>query len=44
MFRALSLLQIGGSVCAPLPKGMADRLHLARGDRVLATEIEGASC
>ena len=30
----------GGSVSATLPKDMAERLHLAAGDRVLGIETE----
>ena len=40
MMRDLKLRQVGGSVGATLPKDMADRLHLAAGDRVLAVETE----
>jgi len=36
----IKLRQVGGSVGATLPKGMADRLHLRPGDRVLALETE----
>jgi putative addiction module antidote len=38
--RELKLRQVGGSVGATIPKDMADRLHLAPGDRVLAVETE----
>ena len=38
MTREVKLRQAGGSVSATLPKGMADRLHLEAGDRVLAVE------
>jgi putative addiction module antidote len=38
--RELTLRQVGGSIGATLPKDMADRLHLAVGDRVLAVETE----
>lgn len=30
----------GGGIGATLPKGMAERLHLAVGDRVLAIETD----
>lgn len=40
MTRELKLRQMGGSVGATLPKDMADRLHLAAGDKVLAIETE----
>jgi putative addiction module antidote len=40
MVRQLTLRQVGGSIGATLPKDMADRLHLAPGDRVLAVETE----
>ena len=40
MVRELKLRQVGGSVGATLPKDMAERLHLAAGDRVLAVETE----
>ena len=40
MVRELKLRQVGGSVGATLPKDMADRLHLAAGDRVLAVETD----
>jgi putative addiction module antidote len=38
--RELKLRQMGGSVGATLPKDMAERLHLAAGDKVLAIETE----
>jgi putative addiction module antidote len=40
MQREITLRQVGGSIGATLPKDMADRLHLAAGDRVLAIETE----
>ena len=40
MTRGLKLRQAGGSIAATLPKDMADRLHLAAGDTVLAIETE----
>lgn len=40
MNRELKLRQMGGSVGATLPKDMAERLHLAAGDKVLAIETE----
>lgn len=40
MMKELTLRQAGGSIGATLPKDMADRLHLAPGDRVLAIETE----
>lgn len=40
MVRELTLRQVGGSIGATIPKDMADRLHLAVGDRVLAVETE----
>jgi putative addiction module antidote len=40
MTRGLKLRQAGGSISATLPKDMADRLHLAPGDTVLAIETE----
>jgi len=40
MVRELTLRQVGGSIGATLPKDMADRLHMAVGDRVLAVETE----
>jgi putative addiction module antidote len=40
MVKSLKLRQAGGSVSATLPKDMADRLHLAAGDRVLAVETD----
>ena len=36
--RELTLRQVGGSIGATIPKDMAERLHLAVGDRVLAVE------
>jgi putative addiction module antidote len=38
--RGLKLRQAGGSISATLPKDMADRLHLAAGDTVLAIETD----
>jgi death-on-curing protein len=38
MVKQLTLRRAGGSIGATLPKEMADRLHLAPGDRVLAVE------
>lgn len=40
MVRPIKLRRVGGSVGATLPKDMADRLHLAVGDSVLAVETE----
>ncbi len=40
MVREVTLRRAGGSMGATLPKEMADRLHLAPGDRVLAVETE----
>ena len=40
MVREVTLRQAGGSIGATPPKQMADRLHLAAGDRVLAVETE----
>jgi len=40
MTRGLKLRQAGGSISATLPKDMAERLHLAAGDTVLAIETE----
>jgi len=40
MVRELTLRQVGGSIGATLPKDMAERLHLAAGDRVLAVETD----
>lgn len=40
MVKDVKLRQAGGSVSATLPKDMAERLHLAAGDRVLAIETE----
>lgn len=40
MARGLKLRKAGGSIAATLPKDMADRLHLAAGDTVLAVETE----
>jgi putative addiction module antidote len=36
----LKLRQVGGSIAATLPQDMADRLHLAAGDRLLAIETD----
>ena len=38
MVRSVKLRRMGGSVGATLPKDMAERLHLAAGDEVLAVE------
>jgi len=40
MTRGLKLRKAGGSISATLPKDMADRLHLAAGDTVLAVETD----
>ena len=40
MVREVTLRRAGGSIGATLPKEMADRLHLAPGDRVLAVETD----
>ena len=40
MTRGLKLRKAGGSIAATLPKDMADRLHLAAGDTVLAVETD----
>jgi putative addiction module antidote len=40
MARGLRLRKAGGSIAATLPKDMAERLHLAAGDRVFALETE----
>ncbi len=40
MTRGLKLRKAGGSIVATLPKDMADRLHLAAGDTVLAVETD----
>ena len=40
MVRELKLRQAGGSISATLPKDMAERLHLAAGDTVLAVETD----
>ncbi len=40
MVKEVTLRQAGGSIGATLPKEMADRFHLAPGDRVLAVETE----
>jgi len=40
MTRELTLRQVGGSIGATLPKDMAEKFHMAVGDRVLALETE----
>ncbi|MEI7815340.1 MAG: AbrB/MazE/SpoVT family DNA-binding domain-containing protein [Coriobacteriia bacterium] len=40
MTQGLKLRRVGGSIGATLPKDMADRLHLAVGDTVLAIETD----
>lgn len=37
MVLELTLRQVGGSIGATIPKDMAERLHLAAGDRVQIT-------
>jgi putative addiction module antidote len=38
MTRELTLRQVGGSIGATLPKEMAEKFHMAVGDRILALE------
>jgi putative addiction module antidote len=40
MTRELTLRQVGGSIGATLPKDMAEKFHMAVGDRILALETE----
>jgi len=40
MVKELTLRQAGGSVSATIPKSMAERLHIAPGDKMLAIETE----
>jgi len=40
MVREIILRQAGGSVTATLPKDIADRLHVAAGDKIYAIETE----
>lgn len=40
MVKEVTLRKAGRSIGATLPKDMADRLHLAAGDRVLAVESD----
>jgi antitoxin MazE len=40
MVREIILRQAGGSVTATLPKDIADRLHVAPGDKVYVIETE----
>jgi len=40
MTREVKLRRVGGSIGTTLPKDMAERLHLAVGDRVLAVETD----
>ncbi len=40
MTRGLKLRKAGGSISATIPKDMAERLHLAAGDTVLAVETD----
>ena len=38
MVRQVTVRQVGGSLGATLPKEMAERLHVAAGDRLFAVE------
>lgn len=40
MTREITLRKVGGSIGATLPKDMAERLHLAPGDKVFAVETD----
>jgi putative addiction module antidote len=40
MTQGVKLRKAGGSIAATLPKDMADRLHLAAGDTVIAIETD----
>ena len=40
MTREVKLRQTGGSISAPLPREMAERLHLSAGDTALAIETD----
>ena len=40
MVRTVTIRQTGTSVSATIPKEMADRLHLAQGDKVFVVETE----
>jgi putative addiction module antidote len=40
MVKGVTLRQVGGSVGATIPKDMAERLHLAPGDKLLAIETD----
>ena len=40
MVKEVTLRRVGGSVGTTLPKDMAERLHVAPGDRLLAVETD----
>jgi putative addiction module antidote len=40
MVREITLRQVGGSIGATIPRDMAERLHLAAGDRLLVIETD----
>jgi len=40
MVKEVTVRRVGGSVSTTLPKDMAERLHVAPGDRLLAVETD----
>lgn len=40
MVREITLREVGGSIGATIPRDMAERLHLAAGDRLLVIETD----